>query len=247
MGCEENSCDTNQGPVHYPYINEYYIDQTEVTNADYVVFLNFLKEQNESCSFNGQQWPCGLGGGYEGGVHQVWGVWEVMGGQAAYPIRKITWYGAYAFCQWQGKRLPTEAEWEKAARSTDGRLYPWGDSAVSCDLVAGAFECMGTKVVGSKSPQGDSPYGVSDLSGNALEWVADKYAYGYYGVSPTQNPQGSSQGSDSYTDRVLRGGPCTGWANIDDSYYFYSSYRDHKEPALQSPLVGFRCAASQWE
>ena len=211
MGCDWGACNDDQSPVHYPYLDEYYIDQFEVTNDDYAEFLNWLEEQNHSneCEV-GDQWLLCIGDSYdEIGLHQVGGVWTAKEGKADLPMVRVFWSGAYAFCQWKGKRLPTEAEWEKSARSNNGRRFPWGNTTITCEVAVGneggnAYGC-GTGEpwpVGSKSPQGDSPYGVSDLSGNVWEWVADWYSPDYYESSPGENPQGPEGG----TERVKRGG-----------------------------------------
>ena len=113
----------------------------------------------------------------------------------------MTWYGANTYCSENRKRLPTEAEWEKAARGTSVRAYPWGDGGVNCTLV-NYYGCIGgTAAVGSY-PAGASPYGVMDMAGNVWEWVNDWYLDGYYSSSPYSNPLGPLTG----TYRVLRGG-----------------------------------------
>jgi formylglycine-generating enzyme required for sulfatase activity len=190
-------------PQHTVYLDAYYIDRSPVTGAQYAEFLNALGQH---------RWACGGADCcadvietpdtplqsfhriiYEGGHYRV------IEGREDYPIDTVSWYGAQAYCAWRGKRLPTEAEWEKAARGTDGRRYPWGDEwdpRAEEDSIRYAYP------VGSK-PFLASPYGVMDLVGNTQgEWVSDWYAPDYYSVSPGRNPQGPDEGEY----KVLRGG-----------------------------------------
>ena len=152
---------------------------------------------------------------------------------ADFPVVNVTWEDAAGFCQWAGGRLPTEAEWEKAARGPNGAAYPWGNSAPTCAL-ANFNNCVGdTSAVGSYS-SGASPYGALDMAGNVWEWVADWYDGDYYAVAPAANPLGPSAGEG----RDFRGG-----AWDDEAVRLRTAYRDaYLNHSFSLAFVGFRCA-----
>jgi formylglycine-generating enzyme required for sulfatase activity/predicted Ser/Thr protein kinase len=206
MGSDDGGSD--EQPVHTVYLDAFYIDRTEVTNAQY-----------RAC--------------VEAGVCDAlrYTTYYDSADYAQHPVVYVSWSDAEAYCRWAGKRLPTEAEWEKAARGTDGRTYPWGEG-IDCDH-AQYDECDGETVpVGSK-PKGASPYGALDMAGNVWEWMADWYDSGYYSQSLARNPPGP----DSGEYRVLRGG----------SWYYSQRHadctsRDSNYPRRRNFNVGFRCA-----
>ena len=214
-------------PVHAVYVDALYMDVYEVTNAQYAVFLNAKGNQEQG----GVPWLDAEGASVK--IHPAGEKWQVDAGFAEHPVIDVSWYGAQAYCEWRGGRLPTEAEWEKAARGgLQGKHYPWGDEPPVCAPEAwnGAqyVLCEGDTIpVGSFQPNG---YRLYDMAGNVWEWVADWFAADYYALSAPENPTGPATGSM----RVLRGGGSTNiW--VDTSTRISEKPEDH----LKS--VGFRC------
>ena len=218
MGSDDSDPDAeaNEKPQHEVYLDAFWIDRTEVTNGQY-----------QLCVADGACSPPAWSKSYT--RDSYYGDTEFDN----YPVIYVNWSQAEAYCTWSGKRLPTEAEWEKAARGTDGRIYPWGEEI---DRNRANYLGGDTTEVGSY-PAGTSSYGALDMAGNVWEWVADWYSSGYYASSPDSNPQGPGSGEG----RVVRGG----------SWYYYqgqarAAYRYYfVEPSHAFYyLVGFRCARS---
>ena len=223
---------SEEQPVHAVYLDAYYIDKYEVTNGVYKEFMDAGGYSNSSYwTSDGWSWKT------SNSITQPY-FWNnsTFGYNAtngpSLPVVGVSWYEAYAYANWAGKRLPTEAEWEKAARGTDERTYPWGEGIDSTKLnYNGNIEH--TTVVGSYE-SGKSPYGCYDMAGNVWEWCNDWYGDTYYGSSPTNNPQGPESGYS----RVLRGGS---WGFND--FLCRSAYRGRLFPDGWSIYFGFRCAS----
>jgi formylglycine-generating enzyme required for sulfatase activity len=214
-------------------LDAFWIDTYEVTNAQYAAFLNAEGNQEEG----GRTWLALAAENDYVRIHERDGVWEVDDGYADHPVVTVSWYGARAYAEWVGGRLPTEAEWEKAARGTGGQRYPWGNESPTDDLCNFGRNVGDTTPVGTYSPQGDSPYGCADMAGNVWEWVHDWYDEDYYVVSPDSNPPGPTSGDL----RVLRGGS---W--VSSRRDARCAYRDMYIPAGFSfdPNFGFRVVVS---
>ena len=214
MGSPDGEGYDQEHPQHRVYLDAYWIDRTEVSNAQY-----------RQC--------------VDAGTCEVAPGWmrDDMNDDEQ-PVAGVTWYDAHIYCEWADARLPTEAEWEKAARGTDGRTYPWGNSEPDCTK-ANYWDkengCLGIAAAVGSYPAGASPYGALNMAGNMWEWVADWYDKYYYGNSPARNPQGP----DSGEERVLRGA-----SFMPPSYMVRCAYRNKYNPTYMYGAVGFRCARS---
>lgn len=226
----------NERPVHMVELAGFWIDQHEVTNAQFAAFLDDQGNQEEA----GAAWFDTSRDNNP--IEFSAGSWVPQDVYSDHPVVNVTWYGAQAYCEWAGRRLPTEAEWEMAARGgLDEKKFPWGDEQPICEKDAqnGARfdddrDCnnRGTTSVMTYAPNG---YGLYDMAGNVWEWVNDRYWGYYYYISPENNPPGPAIG----LSRVLRGG---GW--FTDAYHARVSYRNYDRPSYSYNVVGFRCADS---
>lgn len=219
-------------PQRKVYLDAYEIDKFEVTT---VQFLKFVLATNRPPLIDWQ---------YDGGNFQ-----ETM---ASHPVMHVSWFDADAYCTWAGKRLPTSAEWEKAARGEDGRIYPWGNEPAG--LSRANFGRTGLSgpvrdrperlllyppiISVDKYENAVSPYGVYQMSGNVAEWTADWYDPNYYKKAPDRNPKGPDKG----TQRAFRGG---GW--IDSTPSVRPAQRNGTEPNTKMNWLGFRCARDMKE
>ncbi len=228
--------DADESPVHAVSLDAFYMDTHEVTNAEYAAFLNAKGKHAEA----GKNWV-NLADTLIG-IALVDGAYRAKSGYANLPVVKVSWYGAMAYAAWAGKRLPSEAEWEYAARGgLAGKQYPWGDTIDATQANYGR-NTGGLTAVGSYAANG---YGLYDMTGNVFEWCLDGYNEGFYAISPVHNPLtgADSETIDAYVDvssaRVLRGGS-----------YLYSaqlarvSNRDYSFPMSMGNDLGFRCVRS---
>jgi len=179
MGGREEDSPDNERPSHLVQISSFYIDTYPVTNQDYREFVNCMDQVTP--------------------VHWQRGTYPA--GMARHPVVNVSYHDAKAYAEWMGARLPTEAEWEMAARGDDERLYPWGNRFVDGER-CNSNNMVGTTLPVDEFPLGRSPYGVWDMSGNVYEWCGDYYEENYYSFSPAVNPKGPEGGQE----RVIRGG-----------------------------------------
>jgi formylglycine-generating enzyme required for sulfatase activity len=223
MGSLQGEGENDEHPQHKVYLDAYYIGKNVVTNAQ---FAKFVKQTG----------------------YRTQGEWEkhFSFNTANHPVVNVSWNDAKAYCDWAGLRLPTEAEWEKAARGTDARRYPWGNEwdASKCNnwngiktaSMANIYQGRGTIPIASH-PEAASPYGVLGQAGNSWEWCADWYDENYYQNSPASNPTGPTKG----IYRVLRGGS---WCRYSPDL-FRCAVRLKDVPENDGVEGGFRCACSK--
>ena len=198
-------------PEHGVSLDAYWIQQTEVTNGMYS--------------------QCVLAGGCTPPTQEIGAPVYTNPEFSSHPAVGVTWDQAAAYCTWSGGRLPTEAEWEKAARGTNGNLYPWGNDGAACDLLNFAT-CVNHTTSVTDFPQGRSPYGLYDMAGNVFEWVGDWYGETYYNDGPALNPTGPASGEF----RVIRGSSFE-----TDPDQAASAIRHFMAPSNPRRDVGFRC------
>ena len=246
----------DERPQHMVRLKAFAIDRYEVTNGQYRKFLAEVKQSGDAAWAHPDQ-PKG-----KDHTPRYWKEFNPLLKDPAYvrlaqydattftaddkPVVGVDWFDAYAYAKWAGKRLPTEAEWELAARGTDGRRWPWGNDWQwgLCNIVG---EKLGADVrakgkekdgyiypapVGSY-PAGRSPFGCDDMAGNAAEWVADWYAVDTYKTDSAENPHGPHTG----TERVVRGGSSQNYPSNTRC-----AVRAHREPEFKTFILGFRCA-----
>lgn|GEM_PF-1156997 len=234
MGSPDGFGDADEQPQHVVTLAEFQIDQYEVTNLQYAQFLSLGHEQHYHPKMKI--------------VEHENGIYIPEAGYEKHPVVYVSYENALAYARWQGKSLPTEAQWEKAARGIEMRVYPWGNGLENANLnywnSGDPFETTfyppttpvgyynGSNWNGYQTRGSHSPYGAYDLAGNVAEWCLDWYQPDYYQPNTPPDPVGPATG----THRVVRGGS---WA--DDAYHVRSAARSHHPPFEPSPFIGFRC------
>jgi len=271
----------SETPQHIVYLNAFYIDKYEVTNEQYKKFVDETghripavpTKEEVIAALKSEQTELGeeaekiSDAKINATIQELtrtlspwaWKAGTYPPGKSNHPVVLVNWYDAQAYANWAGKRLPTEAEWEKAARGTDGRFYPWGNDwdSTRCnsaerialkplptlqeslkwfydewETLAPIKRAQNTTVPVGSYRKGRSPYGIHDMAGNVFEWCADWYDKNYYSHSPERNPQGPKNGST----RVLRGGS---WNY--PGFKLRSTYRNMHAPSIGGAPNGFRC------
>ncbi len=203
----------DEHPQRTVFLPAYYIDKFELTNKQYAAFVQATRSKSPI------SWPKG----------------KIPQGKENYPVTEVNWYDADRSCQWMGKRLPTEAEWEKAGRGPDGQEYPWGSEFDTQKANTGATG-RGGVTPGGSFPSGQSPYGVHDLSGNVWEWVSD-----WYQAYPESSYKSAAFGEKN---KSLRGSSWGGIGHYALAVFYRSAHRFYADPAQGFPDAGFRCAKS---
>ena len=213
MGSQTDEGGNGEDPLHRVYLDAFFVDVYEVTVA---LFARFLEATGQAPPDKWEEADPAVDGNR--------------------PVIGVTWYDADAYCRWSGKRLPTEAEWEKAARGTDGRPYPWGEEPPTerhANFGTPFWDGYATLAAVGSYEMGKSPYGVYDMVGNVWEWVADWYDGAYYRNSPHQNPQGPSDG----LLKVVRGASWFSQPQVTRAAFRGLGVRRHWDNK-----TGFRCA-----
>lgn len=225
MGADNNDplALANEKPQHKVQLDAFWIDRTEATNANF-----------QACVNAGACRPRPTQPGSTGVASHAHMTYYYDSETANYPVLIYTVEEAQTYCKWAGRRLPTEAEWEKAARGTDGRRFPWGSED---DCAHGSFlECDGDPTDVTTPLAGASPYGALNMAGNVWEWVSDHYAPDYYAHSPAKNPTGPNNDAGS----VIRGG---GWHSLTRDLRVTARTGGGLQHYIDGQL-GFRCALS---
>jgi len=230
MGSPEDIGNDDEHPQHKVYLDAFLIGKYEVTHRQFAEFLNAIGRNDDGAGNM-------LVDMHIAAIKFKGETYEVVKGWEDCPVVGVSWYSATAYAEWEGGRLPTEAEWEKAARGEDGRKWPWGDLWEDGKCNSWESGLHGPAPVGN-FPMSASPYGVHDMAGNVYEWVADWYQADYYEVGPSRNPKGPDIGGF----RSMRGGS---W--VEFAKGCRPSFRFGQPPDSADTDSGFRIARDAGE
>jgi len=219
----------DEKPEHTVFLKSFYLDFLPVSNIDFAKFLNSqgLKNQQAETFYDQED--------NDAKIHRQNAIWQADLASATHPVNEVSWVGARDYCAWLNKRLPTEAEWEKAARGTDGRKYPWGNTMPNSKLALFGAPFNSSAPVDAY-PEGASPYGILDMAGNQWEWVSSAYqAYPYRAEDGREN-------QNTGPIRSTRGG-----GHDSDALEITTTQRGRylsRNPKAGHHNIGFRCASS---
>jgi formylglycine-generating enzyme len=217
MGSKQEEGRSDEQPQRKIYLDAYEIDSQEVSNKRYLKFIHETKRKEPPNPYSG-------------------GLISKEKGISGLPVVQVTWYDAVDYCRWAGKRLPSEAQWEKAARGNKGYIFPWGSELSTLKSVNFQKNWKGIQTLWpvSVNAETSSPYGLRGMAGNVREWVQDWYAPDYFEIAPSTNPQGPKEG----VLKVIKGGS---WHSFKAD--IRSASRGKGGFALKTDGIGFRCAS----
>ena len=224
-----NAGPDDEKPKHSVFVKSFFMDILPVTNADFAKFLNandLLNQQGQSLYDHDDQ---------DARIHQRDAKWQADEAYAVHPVNEVSWVGARDYCAWLKKRLPTEAEWEKAARGTDGRRYPWGNGEPNSKL-AHFGAPFNASAPADAFPDGASPYGILDMAGNQWEWVSSAYK---------PYPYNAEDGRENQTTGPVRS--TRGGGHDSDALEITTTQRGRylsRSPKAGHHNIGFRCAST---
>lgn len=227
---ENNSKSFDNTPQRIIFLDDFYVDKFEVSNKDYSVFLEYVLKTNDHSKCHKDE---------PKEKNHTPDFWQDNNlNKSNLPVVGVDWFDAYSYARWKGKRLLTETEWERIARGTNGRLFPWGNEFIDeIEYANIALYSYSTVIPVDSLERGKSKEGCYNLIGNVAEWCLDFYSDGYYKIMPDKNPKNSTSGQY----RVVRGGSFANTEFVNSTRRFYAT------PFERRIDLGFRCAVSKNE